>query len=339
MSDVDSTLDEVRQKIKTDDKVMAEARRRRDSVLGTAAGFRGVRYTIKSGSVAMGVVNDPVNDADGGIVLDRRVYPDLGPDGDGGIPDSVIDDLHDFMGAEVRKTWSKATVHNMKRGVTVCMHDPVLGDQDPYVDVVVGMERATGSGLWIPNLTQSRWDASHPQRHVELMLAGPDDVRRARARVARLAKAWNNQFSDPALSSFNLVALALEAVTSTSTIAVALHGFFDYSTRALRNGLTADPAGVSDPIKTLLRKDIAVSRLLAARDNLSTAMASKDADEIATALYSLYWLYLPEPAMVGSKASIAQALRTGTPRLQVAGSGLLIAGTMKPQRAFGDHDR
>ena len=37
--------------------------------------------TFDSGSVAHGTVNKPVSGADRGVVLDRRTYPELGPDG------------------------------------------------------------------------------------------------------------------------------------------------------------------------------------------------------------------------------------------------------------------
>ncbi|MFV0308821.1 MAG: hypothetical protein ACK5OX_13880 [Desertimonas sp.] len=60
----------------------------------------------------------------------------------------------------------------MKRGITVRMHAPLGNGADPYVDVVAAMNRRDAPGLWIPNLALSRWDASHPQCHVELMLAG-----------------------------------------------------------------------------------------------------------------------------------------------------------------------
>ena len=127
-------------------------------------------------------------------------------------------DLHDLIGPAVRETWPKATVHDMKRGITVKMHDPLWTGADPYVDVVVAMNRKAAAGLWIPNLAAGRWDPSHPQRHVELMNTGSRALRRTRARVVRLAKAWNKQYTQPALSSFNIVALALECITTSMPI-------------------------------------------------------------------------------------------------------------------------
>ncbi|MFN6118819.1 MAG: hypothetical protein ACK5CE_04145 [Actinomycetes bacterium] len=338
MNDVSSQLNDVRNQIKTNDKVMAETRRRRDVTLAAAARFSGVRYSYRSGSVAMGVANTPVNDADGGIVLDRRVYPKLGPDGDGELPAGIVADLHDHLGPEVRKVWPSATVHDMKRGVTVKFHEPVLDDQDPYVDVVVAMERCEATGLWIPNLAQQRWDPSDPERHVELMLAGSDTTRRARARVVRLAKAWNCQFAQPALSSFNIVSLALECITTGVRIDIGLHQFFEHATSSLSRKLTEDPAKVSGPIKTALSKSIAVARLESARDSMSVALNSSDDDEVAAALHDVFWTFLPEPYKVESKSAIADLLRTTSPRVLAAPGGLSVIGHAKPYRSYGAKD-
>jgi hypothetical protein len=67
-------LEEIRQEISASDDDLREARKRRDLVLKAAASFPGTLRTFKSGSVAHGNVNNPVDDADGGMVLDRRVY-------------------------------------------------------------------------------------------------------------------------------------------------------------------------------------------------------------------------------------------------------------------------
>jgi len=48
------------------------------------------------------MVNKPLSDADSGLVLDRRSYPKLGPDGDNEGPDEVIDPLCELVGPKVR---------------------------------------------------------------------------------------------------------------------------------------------------------------------------------------------------------------------------------------------
>jgi hypothetical protein len=169
MSETANRLEDVEKEISAEDAALDEARRRRREALGVSAGVRGVLGTYASGSVAMGVVNDPVEDADGGIILDRRQYPGLGPDGGGDTRDTVAE-LHELVGPVIREIWPRATVHDMNRGITVRMHAPLFSGGDPYVDVVVAMNRKDAPGLWIPNLAASCWDASHPQRHVELML-------------------------------------------------------------------------------------------------------------------------------------------------------------------------
>lgn len=141
--------------------------------------------------------------------------------------------MHDIVGPLIRETWPKATVYDMKRGITVRMHAPLPSGADPYVDVVVAMNRRDAPGLWIPNLAANSWDASHPQCHVELMMAGSRALRRTRARVVRLAKAWNKQSSDPALSSFNIVALALECITTSMPIDEARMVFFEHAAASL----------------------------------------------------------------------------------------------------------
>jgi hypothetical protein len=336
VSETANRLEDVEKQISADDAALNEARRRRREVLRICGTFGGVLGTYASGSVAMGVVNDPVEDADGGMILDRRQYPDLGPDGGGETPGEIVSDLHGFVGPAIRETWPKATVHDMKRGVTVRMHAPLWTRADPYVDVVIAMNRKDAPGLWIPNLQAKRWDASHPQRHVELMNTGSRALRRMRARVVRLAKAWNKQYIDPGLSSFNIVALALECITTSMPIDDALLVFFEHASASLAIRRTEDPAGVSGPIKLEQPKDIAIARLAAARDHLAAAIAAvDDLDTGAAELHKVFWHYLPEPTGAASKAAVADLLRHSTPRLRTTTTGLAVAGAVTPKRSYG----
>lgn len=327
-------LNDVHNQIRTDDKVMKEARHRRDRVLALAASFPGVRATYSCGSVAMGVVIDPVSDADGGIVLDRRTYPKLGPDGDNELPDELIDQLRDHIGPQIREDWPKAKVRVMRRGLSVYFNDPVLG-QDPYVDLVVALERKEGQGLWIPNVPAGRWDASDPEGHAALMNAGVQSVKTARARTVRLAKAWNKQYSEPALCSFNIVALALGSVTEAGTLDETLYTFFDDAVRSLRSECTPDPAGVSAAIKLPLGKDIAIRRLTEARDALAAARATDNDDDRLDALHKIFGTYLPASDDARSKHSLAQLLTTSAPKVSTVGAGVTVVGATKPTRAYG----
>lgn len=58
----------------------------------------------------------------------------------------------------------------------------------PSVDLIVGLTRKDAAGLWIPNLHSSSWDASHPERHTELLTAAPKALRVTRARAIRLGE-------------------------------------------------------------------------------------------------------------------------------------------------------
>lgn len=336
MSEAANRVEDVEKQISADDNALEEARHRRREVLGICRTFGGVLGTFGSGSVAMGVVNDPVEDADGGMTLDRRQYPKLGPDGGGETPLQVVADLHALVGPAIRELWPKATVHDMKRGITVKMHAPLWTGADPYVDVVVAMNRKEAPGLWIPNMAAGRWDPSHPQCHVEMMTSGSRALRRTRARVTRVAKAWNKQYTQPALSSFNIVALALECITTSMPIDEALLAFFEHAAISLDVRRTEDPAGVSEPIKLKATKDVAVARLIGARDHLANAIdAGNDANSVSAELHKVFWNYLPAPLGTASKSGVADLLRQGTPRLRTTTSGLAVAGAVTPKRSFG----
>src|SRR5438067_687112 len=74
-------VERVRQQIQANDTVLREARRRRDRVRALAEQFVGALRSFPSGSLAHGTVRRPVKDADSGVVVDRRSWPQLGPDG------------------------------------------------------------------------------------------------------------------------------------------------------------------------------------------------------------------------------------------------------------------
>ncbi len=336
MTETTKLLDEVQAAIRVGNDVLTEARARRDVVLRACSTFPGTLGTYVSGSVATGVVNDPIEDADGGMILDRRFYPALGPDGLGHPPTDVVKALHAHIGPIIRETYPLATVHDMKRGVTVFFHAPTFSGDDPYVDSVVAMNRKDADGLWIPNMDRGTWDASHPQKHVELMLAGTNEVRVTRARAVRLAKAWNKQFSEHSLSSFNIVALALEAITQAMPIDEALLAFFEHAAASIAIRHTDDPAHISGPIKLEGTKDQAVKRLTQARDHLR---ACRDAEPIAAAVQAelscVFWNYIDKPIDLTSKAAVAATLAAGTPRFRPTATGTAVVGAVKSTRSFG----
>jgi hypothetical protein len=332
---------EVRKKIAAADKVLKEARARRDLVAESAMEIEGSLRWFRSGSVAHAMVNKPVSDADGGLVLDRRSYPTLGPDGDNEGPDEVTDELCEIVRPKVREKYPNATVGKSRRGLLVEFKEPVTTEEDPSVDLIVTLTRRDADGLWIPDreakAEKDKWAPSHPEKHTDLFTGGAEAVRTLRARVARMAKAWNNHWDegDRALSSFNIATLAWEYVDDGSVpLDEALAGWFRYARDELDKAETEDPAGVSDPIRMLLPKGEVVKRLGAAADDMDEALANEDdEDKVREALSRVYPDYIDTPG----KSTLAEALRTNTGvGATKTGIALGTGAAMKPMRTYGD---
>jgi hypothetical protein len=224
-----------------------------------------------------------------------------------------------------------------KRAIKITFHEPLAEGSDPSVDLIVALTRKAGA-LWIPNLNRERWDASDPECHTKLLTAEPASLRRLRARVIRLAKAWNKQFANPGLCSFNIAVLALHAVKEGMEVPSGLAEFFAYAGRDLAKRLTPDPAGVSGSIKTLVDRDTVVGRLNRAAERMRTAL-DHDNDENAAreALAELFWVHVHPPKGSTSKAAYAAALRQGNAGVTVSG-GLALgvsSAPLKTTRAFG----
>src|SRR5207247_30146 len=100
---------------------------------------------------------------DCGVVLDRRTYPELGPDGDDVPPDDIVDDVAEFVIAEVQEEYPDAEAKVSKRAIVITFNDPLEDEQDPSVDLIVALERADEEGRWIPNTEDHDWDASDPE--------------------------------------------------------------------------------------------------------------------------------------------------------------------------------
>lgn len=335
MSYTNDQLDLVRAQIAPYDTVLAAARTRLGDVRGLASTFPGALRTYASGSLAHGTVNHPVSDGDGGLVLDRRSYPNLGPDGGGEQPRDVVADLCALLGPTLREIYPNAKCGTSKRGPKVWFGAPIEG-QDPTVDLVVALTRQSGGGLWIPNLERNIWEASDPETHTALITGGTASLAQTRRRIIRLAKAWNKQFTSPAFSSFHLSALALESVTAGLGVAHGLHATFDDAATSLAVGNTPDPAGVSAPIKLLTDRATAVRRLRKAADNLAEALAAED-DEVAVtaALSRVFWKYIDAPdtpQLTAAVAAMTQNKTITTATLGLAGPAVALA----PTRAYGD---
>lgn len=335
MGFTESYLSAIRTRIKADDLPLGEARRRIALVREIASAHSGVVRTFTSGSLAHHTMNGPVTDGDGAAVLDRRCYPQLGPDGGGDPPEEVADEFCALIGQGVRLEYPEAVCRRSKRGPKIYFNSPIEG-QDPTVDLVLAMTRKEESGLWIPNLKTGNWDASHPERHAELLNGGADAVRSTRRKVIRLLKAWNKQFYEPGLSSFHLSVLALEFVAPGMSVAAGVLAVVEKSASRLRSHQsTVDPAGVSGPIRLLLPADTVELRLRNAGAALGEAL-EHDADVAAVraALARLFPKYTDVLAM-DLLAIAVEPLRSGrvitTASLGLTGAPIALPVT----RAYG----
>lgn len=252
MGHTDDILSEIRKQTDAHPDALTAARDRTHLVRTEAATPYGALRTYTSGSLAHHTQNHPVNDGDGGLVLDRRCYPRLGPEGGGEAPGDVVKMLCGLLGPAIREIYLNARCSTSKRGPKVSFGAPLPDGQDPTVDLVVALTRREGDGLWIPNLKRGTWEASHPEGHTALLNAhDPNNasLRGTRRKVTRALKAWNKQYGEPAFSSFHLSVLAWEFTCSGLSVARALLEVLDGLVARLEAGqATKDPCRVSKDI-------------------------------------------------------------------------------------------
>jgi hypothetical protein len=334
-------LNLVRSRIQADDEVLREARRRRDRVRKLAEQFLGALRSFGSGSLAHATVNRPVKDADCGGVLDRRSWPELGPDGAGVAPVQIVQAVAEFIIERLREDWPAVTYRITKRAILFEFHQP-LGNEDPQedpsVDLVVALTRQDAPGLWIPNIEQGCWDASDPEFHTKLLTDKPADLRVFRARIIRLTKAAiGNDGGGAVLISWNVEALALYHVRGVApTLIDGLAEFLDLAASSIAQGPTPDAANVSPPIKLPdgISRDQAYRRLSFFASCAAEAQRERySAGEAIAALGRLFPKQLPE-APTAPKDRLAAALVAGNASAAVAQQfGRPLA---KSLRAFGD---
>lgn len=278
-SAADPALAEILKEISVPMPVLEEAKRRRDRVLVIAEEHDAARdgAGFASGSVAHGTTNRPLEDADCGIKVNRRfeAFRVFGPDAaeDRG-PEAFIKLFSEFILPRLRRRYPRADVDlDGNRAIKFLCNETVQIDEwgpvDPYVELIVGLDRADGPGIWIPNRRRRGWDPADPELHTELMvMRHPEALRVLRAHVLRLAKravkrdAANGGIA--VICSWNLSALALELVTETRPIGVSLRDFFHCAATSIAAGLTEDPApAVLEPIKLPdgVSREMAAARL------------------------------------------------------------------------------
>ena len=334
MQNTATFLNAVHAELAPSDDTLSAARSRRDHVLKAVRKYPGTLRTYISGSIAHRTANHDT-DADCGVVLDRRSYPELGPDGEG--PNRIVEDVRGFLRDRLKEDYPNVRFQVTKRAIKISFNDPLDDGSDPSVDLIVALTRK-GKGLWIPNNESQDWDASDPEYHTQVLTADPAEQRRVRAKVIRLAKGWNTQYTRPGLCSFNIEALALACINEEHGVPDGLAEFFQFSASDLAKHLTPDPAGVSKDIKLLENRDVVVSRLQKAAKSMRAAL-DNDSDKVQEAMADLYWKYVDPPSGSSSKEAFASALRGGKPSLSVSGGtlGLSTSGapTLKRTRSYG----
>lgn len=338
-------LEDILKQLAPDDEVLSEARDRRDLVIRHAKKFPGVRdEAFNSGSVAHGSVTGEVSDADCGVVLNRSIYPWLGPDGDDDGPKAVAEDMREHLReSAIIEDYEDARFYVDNRAVRVEFNDPFDDDQDPSVDLILGLERKDAPGLWIPKGMRGSapsWDASDPEAHTRLFLPDEKALRRTRVRVTRLGKAWNNRFTNWRFSSFNLASLAYWGIEVTMPVDEALAQFFAFSASDLAHR-TFDPAEVSGPIKLPVLKEQAIKRIEKTARLAQEAYEADSEDAARDALAKLFPSFV-QPASAGARShAIAKALRSGitvgsTHGRLATGAGVSVAN--KRTRSHGGRD-
>ena len=332
-------LDEVQRSTAPSAETYDAVRERLDAVLTAAGRLHGTLPSFRSGSMAHRTANDDT-DGDGGIILDRRTYPELGPDGDGVGPAGIMEAVRSEARDRLKILYPDLTTHIKKRSIKFIFHDPLPNGTDPPVDLIVGLNR-DGEGIWIPNKDRSRWDPSDPQRHTDLLTAGPASLRQGRATIIRLVKKWNKSFADPGLISFNIEALALEAIEPGMGITKGLRAFFEYSAREIAKHNTKDPAGVSPPIVLLIDRSTVVRRLEGALAQLDKALENDDDEQsVRNALSPLFPITGHSTDVTSTRAKLANELRSrGNDRVRLVGAvptvGLTVNRPVKTTRSYG----
>lgn len=343
----DKALEEILRHIAVPADVLSEAKRRRNLVCELALNHPAARNTWYSGSIAHGTHNSPLGDADCGVMVNRRSqeFRAYGPDAEGvGLgPEPFIQSFAEailpavqaagYPRADVDLTGNRAIKFNFNETVDF----GELGAVDPYVDLIVGLDRRDAPGIWIPNRQTNGWDAAHPQKHTELMTArDPQELVVHRAHLIRLGKRAIKRDGQeprvPAMCSWNFSALALDHVTEREPLASGLAALLSAASTRIAAGLTPDPAGVANPIPlpdemtnaesaerlaqmaAIVEAAAGALHLMEARRILS-ALFGVEIDEIRAQHQSLVRNSPLNPALrSGRAAAVATAL--GTPALR-----------------------
>jgi hypothetical protein len=260
----DAALDAILGEISVPSVILREAKDRRELVLKAAMEHPAARAAYRSGSLAHGTENKPLEDADCGVKINRRYeeFRAFGPDAEGAGkgPEQFIQAFAEYVLPRVRaRGYPDANVDlSGNRAIKIVFNTPIEFDEwgavDPYVDLIIGLTREEG-GLWIPDRRNNWWDPADPEFHTELMAErDPKALRVFRAHLLRLTKrAVKRDGVSPGrvkvMCSWNISALGLALVGEVGPLAQGLADFLDAAADSIAIGLTEDPSPViDDPI-------------------------------------------------------------------------------------------
>lgn len=285
----DDVLGDILKEIAVPIDVLKEAKSRRNLVLEIAMKHEAARAWFFSGSIAHGTENSPLGDADCGLKVNRRfeALRSFGPDApEGKGPEEVIVMFAEFILPRLRIRYPQAEVNlDGNRAIKFEFNEQVefddWGPVDPVVELVVGLERRDGPGIWIPNRRERGWDPADPEYHTSLMTKkDPRDLRVHRAHLVRLGKRAVKRDDVvegrvQVMCSWNLSALALDLVDGIRPISEGLLAFLRGGATEIAVHLTEDPAvAVEDPIELPLgvTNEMASARLHEMADSVAAAL-------------------------------------------------------------------
>jgi predicted nucleotidyltransferase len=266
----------VRRAIEVDDDELAEARRRRDAIAAVLRiAFPGARIYV-NGSIAHGDALTPLTDVDLGVVVPNpRSLFGPGAWGPSMLKDRAAAAIRTLRGPRYPNLVVEEKNRDgspRKRSILVRFGDPVTAGQPDFTaDVIVAIDNPRQAGLFIPKYDQ--WDRSHPEKHTELVREANRRTRSRYARTVRLVKHWNRR-NGKTLCSWNIKALALDAVDGSGALFPLLTAWFDFALAELSKGETADPAHVANhPIALNAPRSEVLRRLRDGRALLQEAAA------------------------------------------------------------------
>lgn len=350
----DEVVESILREIAVRAEVLEEAKRRRNTVCDLAMSHQAARDTWFSGSIAHGTHNAPLGDADCGVMVDRRfeAFRAFGPDAQNGGkgPEDFIQSFSGFIAPLLAEAgYPRATIDlSGNRAIKVEFNEPIefddLGVVDPFVDLIIGLERREGPGVWIPNRRRGGWDPAHPQRHTELMTqCDPDVLVVHRAHLIRLGKRAvkrdGQRNGTPAMCSWNLSALALGLVEEKAPIATALADMLAGAAVSIERELTDDPAGVSGRIRLPdgMTQERAAERLAWMASTVRAAAAAGSVFEARRLLVPLFGVEIDTIREREVSSVRRQPLNDALLRRDAAGVTAAIgaAETLKSTRSHG----